>query len=592
MGVKITKISLFLIFVLVSTISSAVNINEIMYNPEGSDNNHEYIELYSEDILNLSGYTVEDIDSSDILTLLRQEESDYYLIVEEGFNHSNISVNIYSAGATIGNGLGNTEEIIILRDNEGKVIDAVKYHDSFGGDNNGRALCKNDYYLKECTPTPGEENSFIPEDYSFLEITEFVANPEGDDDAAMPDGEWIEIYNGGDKEVNLSGLDLNDDYGYGLNISQMNVIGSLVVEPEEYIVVYRNGNGRLELNNEGCDTVFLRYGTTIIDQVSYCDPKEGISYSKKEGYWANTVPSQGEENFDENYGKNSTIEILDIYDLGTDKKAKFGQSVRAKVEIYKGDSTKNIVETWIEDNGERISKETKVGIYERFTGQTLTLPIQLYPNCNGKYNDGRYEVHISGIDAEEQIYELEVEDITDSMCEKMHARNYDKKFKYSIVSMPTQVKVDELFNIKVEVENNEDKDYKVKLWSYAYRASKCYSGEREDNLKEIFLKAGTKETVDLYDSVDEEGEFSYKAVINKAGQKTNKEIRTKIKAVEEESLVVQNNTIIKERIIEKVKDSSSGVLYESSSFKAKKKISIILISSLVLLLLSLLFFDF
>ena len=36
-----------------------------MYDPEGNDNNREYVEIYTD--LNLSGFTVEDFSSSDIL---------------------------------------------------------------------------------------------------------------------------------------------------------------------------------------------------------------------------------------------------------------------------------------------------------------------------------------------------------------------------------------------------------------------------------------------------------------------------------------------------------------------------------------------
>ena len=39
-------------------IASALRINEIMYNPEGEDNNKEYVEIYSKD-LNRFGFWIE-----------------------------------------------------------------------------------------------------------------------------------------------------------------------------------------------------------------------------------------------------------------------------------------------------------------------------------------------------------------------------------------------------------------------------------------------------------------------------------------------------------------------------------------------------
>jgi hypothetical protein len=41
-------------------------------------------------------------------------------------------------------------------------------------------------------------------------INEFIPDPEGDDDAPMPDGEWVELYNKGGTDINVSGCVLYD----------------------------------------------------------------------------------------------------------------------------------------------------------------------------------------------------------------------------------------------------------------------------------------------------------------------------------------------------------------------------------------------
>ena len=116
-----------------------------MYNPSGSDNNMEFVEIYSDTPINLTGYTIEDVSSSDTLLVLNYTNSQYALIVESGFNYTGISASIYSVGATIGNNLNNDEDTFILRDAKGKIVDIVSYQDSWGADGNGFSLERSSY---------------------------------------------------------------------------------------------------------------------------------------------------------------------------------------------------------------------------------------------------------------------------------------------------------------------------------------------------------------------------------------------------------------------------------------------------------------
>src|SRR3989339_4275 len=45
-------------------------------------------------------------------------------------------------------------------------------------------------------------------------------------------------------------------------------------------------------------------------------------------------------------GNSSSVVIGNIYDLGQDDIAKFGQTIRIKLNIYKGDTTKEVVTAW------------------------------------------------------------------------------------------------------------------------------------------------------------------------------------------------------------------------------------------------------
>ena len=147
-----------LMFILLMPIVSAdIFITEIMYDPTGNDNNLEYIELYSNESFSLENFTIEDLSSSDNLKLVHSSNSSYSIIVEEGFNYSNIDASIYSAGATIGNNLNNDRDIVIIK-NSSRIFDAVNYDESLGG-KDGLSLCRINSTLVQCYPTPGYENN-------------------------------------------------------------------------------------------------------------------------------------------------------------------------------------------------------------------------------------------------------------------------------------------------------------------------------------------------------------------------------------------------------------------------------------------------
>ncbi len=159
------QLTIALIFLItITTVSaSSFRINEIMYDPLGKDNNLEFIELYSDTTLpDLTNYSISDLKSSDKLTLLHYEDSNYALIVEEGFIWQGISASIYSVGATIGNGLNNDKDSITIKDPDNNTLDSVSYTSSLGANNNGKSLeLINSKFLESLVDngTPGKENT-------------------------------------------------------------------------------------------------------------------------------------------------------------------------------------------------------------------------------------------------------------------------------------------------------------------------------------------------------------------------------------------------------------------------------------------------
>lgn len=137
-------------------VKAEIFITEIMYDPIGDDNNKEYVEFFSNESVS-NNLTIEDLSSSDNLKLVKVFNSSYSLIVEEGFNYSDINATIYTVGATIGNNLNNDRDLVLLK-NASRIFDALNYDESLGGKNNF-ALCRVNSTLVQCTPTPGYENN-------------------------------------------------------------------------------------------------------------------------------------------------------------------------------------------------------------------------------------------------------------------------------------------------------------------------------------------------------------------------------------------------------------------------------------------------
>ena len=65
-----------------------ITINEVMYNPEGSEYDNEYVELFLNNFSNLDGYIIQDENSQDELELIQLLNSSYALIVAEYFNYT------------------------------------------------------------------------------------------------------------------------------------------------------------------------------------------------------------------------------------------------------------------------------------------------------------------------------------------------------------------------------------------------------------------------------------------------------------------------------------------------------------------------
>ena len=135
--------------------------------------------------------------------------------------------------------------------------------------------------------------SYSPDvDYSALKITGFMANPVGYDNDIMPGGEWIELYNSGNSVLDLNGLKIKDYGGHILVLGWNNTV-PVIANPSSFVVVYRNGDTKFSLVNEGYEEIFLLDKKDgLIDMTSYNGSKEGLAYRKVNGAFVEDVKKE------------------------------------------------------------------------------------------------------------------------------------------------------------------------------------------------------------------------------------------------------------------------------------------------------------
>ncbi len=238
--------------------------------------------------------------------------------------------------------------------------------------------------------------------------------------------------------------------------------------------------------------------------------------------------------------KESKIEILELY-LNKDNAIEFGETLKAKLNIYKGDSTKNVISVWAENQkANKISTETsKVTITKKFSENLITIPVQLKLNCDSKLDEGRHFLVVDGLGIKTKK-EFLVKGNLDSLCPKeakpstetASETKPDSKFSYKIISFPLTVENNNEFKTQVLITAKDET--KLKIWSYVYRGNKCYSGGREDNTQQVLIQSNGNKTIELENKVIDAKPGSYKLKVKLLleGQKTEKELTEDIEVIE------------------------------------------------------------
>ena len=560
-------------------------INEIMYNPEGNDNNKEFIEIFFDEAVNLTGYYIEDSKSKDMLESLYYHNGSYALIVEEGFDYNGINASIYSVGATIGDNLNNNGDIIILRDGNENILDIVSYSDSFGADDNNKSLERVEAKGHSSDPlnwiesnimggTPGQENNNSKNKgcdwtvYTILSDTVFerpefrikVMKLDGEVKANMSVDKWIE-----DSKGNIDKTYSTWNIKNTLNYKTSSKYSPSLTKGNAYFI-------KANITNLSCEDYDLS-NNFVSEMIFIMDEEE------------NTNP-------------NSSIHIT-----SATENVKFGEIVNVKMNIYRGDTSKYAIYAYIEDDtGKKMSEKDTIHLKNKFTNYTLTIPIQLKPDCEGDYTKGKYIIKVEGLDTNDEK-EIQIEGNKDDLCQTIEIEKEKKtsgKLSYDIIEMPSIVNLNESFDIYLKIKNDYDDDVQLDVWSYIYRGNKKYSIEKA-NLKHMMVEGEDTKEIKLVNKVIEgkEGTYKLKTKILKRGRKTTydktRDITLKIentvsKQDKRENLMISKKN--EELELNKSKNPVTAqivrneIVYESKTFFIKRFIPVFLT---ILFLLAVLF---
>jgi phosphatidylserine/phosphatidylglycerophosphate/cardiolipin synthase-like enzyme len=251
-------------------------INEVMYDPELNDNYYEWIELYNptNQSINVTSWTIADNFAKDYLggdfdhgngtTII--PPNGYAIIADHGtkiydtFSIPNNAIRLYVDDASIGNGLGNNGDKLILKNNTGETMDAVEwiinYTDVPGMPadpvEEGCSLSRyqnvdtndssKDFY-EGVILTPGSENTFVYESSLDIELySMYIPKIQNNSEYSLP----FAI------KVNMSNYTPNETY-----------------ELKSYIVGDLSSSRPASQTWDGISWTYSNYYTSVINTDSY-----------------------------------------------------------------------------------------------------------------------------------------------------------------------------------------------------------------------------------------------------------------------------------------------------------------------------------
>jgi len=228
--------------------------------------------------------------------------------------------------------------------------------------------------------------------------------------------------------------------------------------------------------------------------------------------------------------ENSSITIENI-DSGKDKKLFFGETAKIRINVYKGNTGARVVKLWMQSNKRRKITDIMTFYFnDKYSSQIIRIPLKLKDDCEDNLKAGNYTVRIRGLGIETRK-EIIVHNKKCRAKTEPSATNTSKELlEYSLIDHPLNVSSNDYFKIKLKIKNNDESKHSIRVWSYVYRGSKSYSGQREANAKEIIIDAGSSKTIEQRITLESMvgGDYKLKVKILPDNRKTAHEITESI----------------------------------------------------------------
>ena len=363
-------LAFFLLIIFTLKSSANLIINEVMYDPEPSDNYNEWVELYNptNKSINVTGWSIIDnsgedfiegnFDKSNGTTIIPQYS--YAIITDQGtkayenFKVANNTICLYIDDKSIGNGLGNSGDKLILKDSLNNTIDSVEWIINFTDITGEPAkqvsenLTLSRYNnIKDSSrsfykgyPTPGSKNHIIENGITEINVeeTEYL----------IKRNEKLEI------TLNIKNLgDFTDNISIEINNITQNWNASF---DKKYLLLYPGETENVTLYIIQCQKNSCRYGNITI-----------VAKSDKE----NSESDKIELSF-EVLGVDLWVKELKIYNEGKNENTVFKQGEIVRIKGY----LKNL--------GKQNATDAKINFYYDYFNEEHFIGSKIYDSI-GKY---------------------------------------------------------------------------------------------------------------------------------------------------------------------------------------------------------------
>lgn len=469
---------IFLILFIVQTVRADVVINEIMPNSVAPESDYEWIELYTNQSVNISNWSVSDAANKTYSFSLILDNFSILACNAEAFNatYPDLNVPVVNLGCTGAGWLNNGAESLSLYNNLGQLID--NYTWSTDPEENvsiGRYPDGSISWYENLTITPGITNRLTTPPQINLELSVYLDSP------VVSGISYTKLF-----KIEIKNKDsCSEKDNIFVNYNITNSTGSLIKE----------SNFTREI---GCS--------------GYADTGEWLPYNTGNftlcGLIINSTVNETDLS-DNSACKNITVVENPVALLSSPNQASFGffntTFIRLNTTYYDYNKTRfllygknsRVVADW---NWDKITSyaecQGETAIEINTTGNRtyfLSIPFFLHPNCDNYYSNGEYEIGLrvcnpkdSGFEKFlEMSFSLPINGRNERLCERQKTVEYKtvyssgyvsppaKEEYYEIISYPTVVHIGEEFSSVVSLKTDVTK--KVTVYSYVFDEKKLLS---------------------------------------------------------------------------------------------------------------------